>query len=194
MKLVFATNNQHKLDEVRKISAQHNIEIVSLAEIDCHDDIPETADTLDGNALQKAQYIREIFGLDCFADDTGLEVEALDNAPGVYSARYAGPGHDSEANMKKLLKEMEGKENRKARFRTVIALLLGGETHLFEGIVEGSITTEKRGENGFGYDPVFVPQGYDKTFAELGNDVKNKISHRARAVEQLEAFLAQLNK
>lgn len=194
MKLVFATNNQHKLDEVRKISAQHNIEIVSLVEINCHDDIPETADTLDGNALQKAQYIREKFGLDCFADDTGLEVEALDNAPGVYSARYAGPGHDSEANMKKLLKEMEGKENRKARFRTVIALLLGDETHLFEGIVEGSITTEKRGENGFGYDPVFVPQGYDKTFAELGNDVKNKISHRARAVEQLEAFLAQLNK
>lgn len=194
MKLVFATNNQHKLDEVRKISAQHNIEIVSLAEINCHDDIPETADTLDGNALQKAQYIREKFGLDCFADDTGLEVEVLNNAPGVYSARYAGPGHDSEANMKKLLKEMEGKENRKARFRTVIALLLGGETHLFEGIVEGSITTEKKGENGFGYDPVFVPQGYDKTFAELGNDVKNKISHRARAVEQLEAFLVQLNK
>ncbi len=194
MKLVFATNNQHKLDEVRKISAQHNIEIVSLAEINCHDDIPETADTLDGNALQKAQYIREKFGLDCFADDTGLEVEVLNNAPGVYSARYAGPGHDSEANMKKLLKEMEGKENRKARFRTVIALLLGGETHLFEGIVEGSITTEKKGEKGFGYDPVFVPQGYDKTFAELGNDVKNKISHRARAVEQLEAFLAQLNK
>lgn len=194
MKLVFATNNQHKLDEVRKISAQHNIEIVSLVEINCHDDIPETADTLDGNALQKAQYIREKFGLDCFADDTGLEVEALNNAPGVYSARYAGPGHDSEANMKKLLKEMEGKENRKARFRTVIALLLGGETHLFEGIVEGSITTEKKGENGFGYDPVFVPKGYDKTFAELGNDVKNKISHRARAVEQLEAFLAQLNK
>lgn len=194
MKLVFATNNQHKLDEVRKISAQHNIEIVSLAEIDCHDDIPETADTLDGNALQKAHYIREKFGLDCFADDTGLEVEALNNAPGVYSARYAGPGHDSEANMKKLLNEMEGKENRKARFRTVIALLLGGETHLFEGIVEGSITTEKRGGNGFGYDPVFVPEGYDKTFAELGNDVKNKISHRARAVEQLEAFLAQLNK
>ncbi len=194
MKLVFATNNQHKLDEVRKISAQHNIEIVSLAEINCHDDIPETADTLDGNALQKAQYIREKFGLDCFADDTGLEVEVLNNAPGVYSARYAGPGHDSEANMKKLLKEMEGKENRKARFRTVIALLLDGETHLFEGIVEGSITTEKKGEKGFGYDPVFVPQGYDKTFAELGNDVKNKISHRARAVEQLEAFLAQLNK
>ena len=194
MKLVFATNNQHKLDEVRKISAQHNIEIVSLAEIDCHDDIPETADTLDGNALQKAQYIRVKFGLDCFADDTGLEVEALNNSPGVYSARYAGPGHDSEANMKKLLNEMEGKENRKARFRTVIALLLGGETHLFEGLVEGSITTEKRGGSGFGYDPVFVPEGYDKTFAELGNDVKNKISHRARAVEQLEAFLAQLNK
>ncbi len=194
MKLVFATNNQHKLDEVRKISAQHNIEIVSLAEINCHDDIPETADTLDGNALQKAQYIREKFGLDCFADDTGLEVEVLNNAPGVYSARYAGPGHDSEANMKKLLNEMEGKENRKARFRTVIALLLGGETHLFEGIVEGAITTEKKGGNGFGYDPIFVPKGYDKTFAELGNDVKNKISHRAKAVEQLEAFLAQLNK
>ncbi len=192
MKIVFATNNKHKLDEVRKITAALPIEIVSLAEIQCHDDIPETADTLEGNALQKAHYIKERFGLDCFADDTGLEVEALDNAPGVYSARYAGAAHDSEANMKKLLSEMEGKSNRKARFRTVIALLLGGREYLFDGIVEGSLTTEKRGASGFGYDPIFVPEGYTQTFAELGNDVKNRISHRAKAVEKLERFLNQI--
>lgn len=193
MKLVFATNNKHKLDEVRKITAQHNIEVVSLADIHCHDEIPETADTLEGNALQKAQYIQDKFGLDCFADDTGLEVEALNNAPGVYSARYAGPGHDSEANMQKLLQEMEGKTNRKARFRTVIALIIGDKQYCFSGIVNGTITTEKKGENGFGYDPIFIPEGYEQTFAELGDFVKNKISHRAKAVEQLNHFLANLN-
>lgn len=193
MKLVFATNNKHKLDEVRKITAQHNIEVVSLADIHCHDEIPETADTLEGNALQKAQYIQDKFGLDCFADDTGLEVEALDNAPGVYSARYAGPGHDSEANMQKLLQEMEGKTNRKARFRTVIALIIGDKQYCFSGIVNGTITTEKKGENGFGYDPIFIPEGYEQTFAELGDFVKNKISHRAKAVEQLDHFLVNLN-
>lgn len=193
MKLVFATNNKHKLDEVRKITAQHNIEVVSLADIHCHDEIPETADTLEGNALQKAQYIQDKFGLDCFADDTGLEVEALDNAPGVYSARYAGPGHDSEANMQKLLQEMERKTNRKARYRTVIALIIGDKQYCFSGIVNGTITTEKKGENGFGYDPIFIPEGYEQTFAELGDFVKNKISHRAKAVEQLDHFLANLN-
>lgn len=193
MKLVFATNNKHKLDEVRKITSHHPVEIVSLAEINCFDDIPETADTLEGNALQKVLYIREKFGMDCFADDTGLEVEALNNAPGVYSARYAGPGHDSEANMKKLLHEMEGMENRKARFRTVIALVWNGKTYTFDGIVNGTITTTKRGENGFGYDPIFIPEGYEQTFAELGNDIKNQISHRAKAVEKLDEFLTQLS-
>lgn len=193
MKLVFATNNKHKLDEVCKITSHHPVEIVSLAEINCFDDIPETADTLEGNALQKAHYIQEKFGLNCFADDTGLEVEALNNAPGVYSARYAGPGHDSEANMKKLLHEMEGKENRKARFRTVIALVWNGKTYTFDGIVNGTITTTKRGENGFGYDPIFIPEGYEQTFAELGNDIKNQISHRAKAVEKLDEFLTQLS-
>ena len=188
MKLVFATNNQHKLDEVRKITTGYT-EIVSLSDIDCHDDIPETAETLEGNALQKARYIKENFGYDCFADDTGLEVEALDNAPGVYSARYAGPGHDSEANMNKLLHEMESKENRKARFRTVIALIDGKE-YLFEGIVNGTIIEEKRGGSGFGYDPVFVPDTYSQTFAEMGNDIKNQISHRAEAVKKLTTFLS----
>lgn len=186
--LVFATNNAHKLEEVRAILG-NDFKIASLKEIGCHDDIPETADTLEGNAMQKAQYIKDKFGMDCFADDTGLEVEALNNAPGVFSARYAGPGHDSEANMKKLLHEMEGKENRKARFRTVIALLLDGKEYTFEGIVKGNIIEEKRGDSGFGYDPIFVPEGYDLTFAELGNDIKNKISHRAEAVKKLSAFL-----
>ncbi|WP_455638153.1 non-canonical purine NTP diphosphatase [Parabacteroides sp.] len=190
--LVFATNNKHKLDEVRKI-ASDLVNIVSLEEIGCHDDIPETSDTLEGNALQKALYIKEHYGFDCFADDTGLEVEALDNAPGVYSARYAGPGHDSEANMTKLLKEMDNIENRKARFRTAIALILNGKEHLFEGIVNGRITKEKRGTSGFGYDPIFVPDNYTQTFAEMGNDIKNTISHRAEAVKKLSAFLSTLS-
>lgn len=192
MKLVFATNNAHKLKEMQKITAATEVEIVSLADIDCHDDIPETADTLEGNALQKARYIKEHYGYDCFADDTGLEVEALNNAPGVYSARYAGPGHDSEANMNKLLHEMEGKENRKARFRTVIALILNGEEHLFEGIVNGFITLEKKGTTGFGYDPIFQPESYEQTFAELGEDIKNNISHRALATKKLANFLSTL--
>lgn len=189
MKLVFATNNQHKLDEIRKITTGH-IEIVSLSDIDCHDDIPETADTLQGNALQKARYVKDKFGYDCFADDTGLEVEALNNAPGVYSARYAGPGHDAEANMKKLLHELGDQENRKARFRTVIALIIEGKEYLFEGAVNGSITREKRGENGFGYDPIFMPDSYTRTFAEMGDQIKNQISHRAEATKGLTSFLA----
>jgi XTP/dITP diphosphohydrolase len=191
--LVFATNNTHKLDEVRKIT-QGLVDILSLSEIDCHDDIPETADTLEGNAILKARYIKENFGYDCFADDTGLEVEALDNAPGVYSARYAGPGHNAEANMKKLLSEMQDKENRKARFRTVIALILDGKEYIFDGVINGQIITEKKGSAGFGYDPVFMPDGYAETFAELGDDIKNDISHRARAVNKLVSFLSTYSK
>ena len=189
MKLVFATNNAHKLDEIRAILG-NKIEILSLNDIDCHDEIPETADTLEGNALQKAMYIKEHYGYDCFADDTGLEVSALGGAPGVHTARYAkNTDHDSEANMNKLLKELEGKNDRSAQFRTVIALLLNGEQHLFEGIVKGDILTEKRGSEGFGYDPVFSPEQYSESFAELGAEVKNKISHRARAVAKLVEYL-----
>ena len=191
MKLVFATNNRHKLDEVRKITSGYT-EIVSLSEINCHEDIPETAETLEGNALQKARYIKEHFGYDCFADDTGLEVEALHNAPGVYSARYAGPGHDSEANMDKLLHEMENKKNRKARFRTVIALILNGKEYLFEGIVNGEILTSKHGHEGFGYDPIFRPEGFQESFAEMPLHEKNEISHRGQAVRALCSFLNNL--
>ena len=187
-KLVVATNNAHKLEEISAILGDE-MELLSLKDIHCNADIPETADTLEGNAIQKANYIYKNYGMDCFADDTGLEVEALNGAPGVFSARYAGDGHDSEANMQKLLKELEGKENRKAQFRTAICLIMEGKEYLFEGIVKGSIIEEKRGGAGFGYDPIFVPEGYDQTFAELGNDVKNTISHRARAVEKLCAFL-----
>lgn len=143
--------------------------------------------------MLKARYIKEHYGFDCFADDTGLEVEALNNAPGVYSARYAGPGHDAQANMRKLLCEMEGKENRKARFRTVIALILDGKEYLFDGIINGVITAEKKGESGFGYDPIFMPDGYTQTFAELGDDIKNTISHRALAVHKLAEFLSSLS-
>ena len=187
-KMVVATNNAHKLKEIAAILGQE-IELLSLKDIQCFADIPETADTLEGNARQKAMYIYENYGMDCFADDTGLEVEALGGAPGVFSARYAGEGHDSEANMQKLLKELAGKENRKAQFRTVICLIRNGKEHLFEGIVKGEIIQEKRGGAGFGYDPIFVPEGYDLTFSELGDDVKNTISHRARAVEKLCQFL-----
>lgn len=186
--LVFATNNLHKLEEVRDILGG-SFRIASLKEIECTDDIPETADTLEGNALQKARYVKDKFGYDCFADDTGLEVEALGGAPGVFSARYAGLGHDSEANMRKLLKELEGKTNRQAQFRTVVALILEGREYTFEGIVRGTILTERRGTAGFGYDPVFVPEGYAETFAEMGSEEKNRISHRARAVQKLADFL-----
>ena len=187
-KLVVATNNAHKLEEIAAILGDE-MELLSLKDIKCLADIPETADTLEGNARQKAMYIYENYGMDCFADDTGLEVDALNGAPGVYSARYAGDGHDSEANMQKLLHELEGKENRKAQFRTAICLIQEGKEYLFEGIVKGEIIQEKRGGAGFGYDPIFVPEGYEQTFAELGNDVKNTISHRARAVEKLCLFL-----
>lgn len=188
-KLVFATNNAHKLDEIRAILGD-KIEVLSLKDINCNADIPETADTLEGNAALKAEYIYKNYGLDCFADDTGLEVEALGGAPGVYSARYAGgDGHDSEANMRKLLTELDGEHNRKAQFRTAICLIEQGEEHLFEGIVKGSIIEQKRGASGFGYDPVFMPEGYEETFAEIGNAEKNKISHRARAVEKLCEYL-----
>jgi non-canonical purine NTP pyrophosphatase (RdgB/HAM1 family) len=182
--IVFATNNSHKLEEVRDV-VSGEINIVSLSEIGCPDDIPETSDTIEGNALQKAGYIKEHFGYDCFADDTGLEVEALNGEPGVRSARYAGDNHDSEANTEKLLKALEGKSNRKARFRTVIALLVNGTEEFFEGVVNGHIVKEKRGKEGFGYDPVFQPDGYNETFAELGSNVKNKISHRAIATRSL---------
>ncbi|MDF9830485.1 non-canonical purine NTP diphosphatase [Parabacteroides sp. PF5-6] len=192
MKLVFATNNKHKLEEVQAILPKE-IELVSLKEIGCHEDIPETAETLEGNAMQKALFVKEHYDLYCFADDTGLEVEALNNAPGVYSARYAGPGHDAKANMRKLLRELEGKENRNARFRTVIALLLDEKEYLFEGIIEGTIIDQERGTAGFGYDPIFIPSGYDETFAEMGNEIKNTISHRALAVRKLADFLSTLS-
>ena len=188
-KLVFATNNAHKLEEVAAILGE-KIELLSLNDIGCHTDMPETAATLEGNALLKSSFIFKNYGLDCFADDTGLEVEALDGAPGVYSARYAGgEGHDSQANMLKLLHDLEGKKNRKAQFRTAISLILDGKEYLFEGVIKGEIIKEKRGDSGFGYDPIFKPEGYDKTFAELGNDIKNKISHRALAVQKLCEFL-----
>lgn len=215
MKIVFATNNKNKLAEIRNILGK-TFEIVSLDDIGCTADIPETGKTLEENAMQKARYVYEHYGLSVFADDTGLEVDALGGAPGIYSARYAGggedgKGHDSEANMAKLLRELGENNNRKARFRTVIALLMksgeqdadatdgrnGGSAGqatgdggmLFEGIVDGEIIREKRGGEGFGYDPIFQPEGYDRTFAELGLEIKNRISHRARAVSKLAGYL-----
>lgn len=193
MKIVFATNNSHKLEEIRQILGA-GIEVLSLADIGCHDDIPETAPTLEGNAVMKARYVYDRYGTPCFADDTGLEVDALDGAPGVYSARYAGgKGHDSEANMSKLLHEMEGMQDRRARFRTVIALIELKDglpvQHTFEGRIEGTISQERKGSSGFGYDPIFVPEGYEQSFAELGSDIKNSISHRARAVARLAEYL-----
>jgi len=219
MKIVFATNNQHKLSEIRSILGE-SFEVLSLKDIGCDVDIPETGTTLEENALQKAQYVYDHYHIDCFADDTGLEVEALNGAPGVYSARYASmacntsstsdtsmtsstttpASHDSEANMARLLRELANNNNRHARFRTVIALIQKKnvcpcgctsikEIHQFEGIVDGQIIRERRGGEGFGYDPIFQPDGYDQTFAELGMDIKNQISHRARAVAKLAEFL-----
>lgn len=191
-KLVFATNNSHKLEEVSAI-LKDKIELLSLKDINCNADIPETADTLEGNALLKAEYVYKNYGLDCFADDTGLEVEALNGEPGVYSARYAGgERHNAEANMQKLLQSMEGKENRRAQFRTAVSLILDGKKYLFEGVIKGQIIKEKHGTAGFGYDPIFMPDGYNKTFAELGNEVKNQISHRAIAVNNLCEFLKNI--
>ena len=189
-KLVFATHNAHKVDEVRAILPA-SVELVGPAALGCHDEIPETGDTLRDNALQKVQYIHDRFGIDCFADDTGLEVEAFDGAPGVYSARYAGEPADFAKNRAKLLAALAGISNRRAQFRTVVSLILNDKTYFFEGIVTGRIIAEERGVGGFGYDSVFVPDGYDKTFAELPAAVKNSISHRARAMEQLNNFLAQ---
>ncbi|MCI7338215.1 MAG: non-canonical purine NTP diphosphatase [Bacteroidales bacterium] len=189
-KLVFATHNAHKVDEVRAILPA-SVELVGPAALGCHDEIPETGNTLRDNALQKVQYIHDRFGVDCFADDTGLEVEALDGAPGVYSARYAGEPADFAKNRTKLLAALTGISNRRAQFRTVVSLILNDKTYFFEGIVKGRIIAEERGVGGFGYDSVFVPDGYDKTFAELPAAVKNSISHRARAMEQLNTFLAQ---
>lgn len=190
MKIVFATNNKHKLEEIKDILGK-DFEIVSLVEIGCHEDIPETGLTLEENARQKSTYIVEHYNHDCFADDTGLEVDALNGEPGVHSARYAeGTDHDSEANMRKLLSKMSNVKERTARFRTVISLIINGVEHQFEGRVEGRIATEKHGKEGFGYDPIFIPEGYDKSFAELGEEVKNQISHRARAVKKLAEYLS----
>ena len=191
--IVFATNNEHKLSEIRSILGEE-FEVKSLNDIGCHEEIPEDFDTLEDNAAQKAHYIFDKYHVDCFADDTGLEVEALNGEPGVHSARYAeGTDHDSEANTDKLLQKLDGQDNRNARFRTVIALIQKGEPEakvsLFQGTVYGVITKEKSGAEGFGYDPIFQPDGYDQTFAELGNDIKNNISHRAHAVSKLAEFL-----
>lgn len=192
MKIVFATNNAHKLSEVRAIVG-HSVEVVSLADIGCHDDIPETGNTLEANAQQKAQWIWQRYHLPVFADDTGLEVEALDGRPGVYSARYAGgEGHDSEANMRKLLDELAENNNRKAQFRTVIALIINGEVTTFDGIVTGQITRQRSGCDGFGYDPIFKPDGSYRTFAEMSADEKNHISHRYRATRKLADYLLTL--
>lgn len=192
MKLVFATNNTHKLDEARKILGT-KAEILSLNDINCHADIPETADTLEGNSLLKARYIYERFGMNCFADDTGLEIDVLNGAPGVYSARYAGEHGNSAANRQKVLQAMSGEANRKARFRTIITLLLNGKEYQFEGIAEGNIISEEQGENGFGYDSIFMPEGYNRTFAELESEEKNRISHRGKAMEAFWTFIKHTN-
>lgn len=191
MRLVFATNNRHKLEEMRAILGG-KVELLSLADIGCSDDIPETARTLEGNALIKARYIYEKYSLSCFADDTGLEVDALDGAPGVYSARYAGESNDSEANMCKLLQNLTGKSDRRAQFRTVIALIIDGEERLFDGVVRGEIATERKGDAGFGYDPLFIPEGYDVSFAQMPSEQKNAISHRSRAASALNDYLQTL--
>ncbi|UZD21260.1 non-canonical purine NTP diphosphatase [Algoriphagus halophytocola] len=188
MKICFATNNPKKIEEV-KAALGSNFEIVSLQDIGCHEELPETGDTLEYNAFQKARYVKENFGVDCFADDTGLEVDALAGEPGVYSGRYAGEPRSDERNIDLLLKKMEGTELRSARFKTVIALLLDGQEYKFEGIAEGEILPERTGQGGFGYDPVFQPKGYSQSFAEISMAAKNSISHRGKAVQQLITFL-----
>jgi XTP/dITP diphosphohydrolase len=191
MKLVFATNNKHKLAELQAILGNH-FQLLSLTDIGCNEEIPEEQPTLEGNARQKALYVFEKYNYSCFADDTGLEIEALNGAPGVYSARYAGEDKDSGANMDKVLAEMAKIKNRNARFRTVISFVSNGNEKQFEGVVEGKIQTEKRGNSGFGYDPIFQPDGFDLTFAEMKLEDKNKISHRGRAVAKLVAYLQSL--
>ena len=192
MKLVFASNNKNKIQEIQAL-VPNIIQIVSLEEIGCIEDIPETADTIEGNAILKANYVTEKYGFDCFADDTGLEVDALNSAPGVYSARYAGEQKDANDNMDKLLSELKDESNRKANFKTVIALNLNGKQNLFTGIINGKIIEEKIGTNGFGYDPIFVADGYEKTFAELSMEEKSTISHRGIAVKELILFLQKLS-
>ena len=191
MKLVFATQNDNKAKEIQSLLPE-SFKILTLKDIKCFDDIAETADTLEGNSLIKASFISETYNLNCFADDTGLEIEALDFRPGVHSARYAGPDKSSDANIDKVLSELEGKTNRNAQFRTIITLILNSSTFTFEGIVQGEIIIEKRGENGFGYDPIFVPDGALKTFAEMTLTEKNQYSHRARAFEKMIEFLNEL--
>lgn len=188
MQLVFATNNLNKLNEVQKLIPD-TIQLLSLKDIGCFEDIPETQDTIEGNAIQKAEYVKQHYGYDCFADDTGLEVEALQGAPGVFSARYAGPQRDANDNMDKLLLNLKDKPNRNAHFKTVIALVLNGTLNTFTGICEGCITETKYGDSGFGYDPIFKASGYDKTFAEITLEEKNSIGHRGKAVSQLIVFL-----
>ena len=190
MDICFATNNEHKLEEIRAILGS-KFKILNLEEIGCNEELPEERDTLKGNSLQKAEYVFQKYKVACFADDTGLEVEELNGAPGVYSARYAGEQRNSERNMDLLLKNLEGKGNRKARFRTVITLIQPSGLHQFEGIVEGSILEDRKGKGGFGYDPVFLPKGFSKTLAEMSMEGKNQISHRARATEKLVEFLNQ---
>lgn len=191
-KLIFATNNKNKLREVSEM-LHESYELSTPVDFGITEDIPETCNTIEGNASQKSHYIYERVNINCFADDTGLEVDALNGEPGVYSARYAGEEKSSDSNMDLLLKNLEGTANKKARFRTVISLILSGEEHLFEGVVEGRITNEKSGCKGFGYDPIFIPDGYDITFAEMDSVTKNKISHRGRAVQQLINFLNNNN-
>jgi XTP/dITP diphosphohydrolase len=191
MKIVFATGNPNKVKEVNEVLPAH-LSIIGLKEIGCREDLPETSPTLEGNALQKARYVFDNFQKDCFSEDTGLEVDALDGAPGVYTARYAGEDCNPDNNIDLLLNNLEGNPNRKARFRTVIALILKGEEFLFEGIAEGEIASNRKGQGGFGYDPVFIPAGYEDSFAEMPSSVKNKISHRGKAVQKLVAFLAKL--
>lgn len=188
MQLVFASNNLNKIKEIQNI-LKGSIQLLSLEEIGCYEEIPETADTIEGNAILKANYVTQKYGYDCFADDTGLEVNALNGEPGVYSARYAGEQRNAEDNMNKLLNALEDKNDRRAQFKTVIALNIKGEQHLFAGIAKGEITLYKSGNQGFGYDPLFQPENYNETFAELSSDIKNKISHRAKATQQLIDFL-----
>lgn len=188
MQIVFATNNLNKLKEVQALIPEH-IKLLSLEAIGCFEDIPETQNTIEGNAIQKANYIKENYGYDCFADDTGLEVEALNGEPGVFSARYAGEQRNADDNMNKLLNNLHNKNNRNAQFKTVIALQFNNKKHSFTGICEGEITTTKQGENGFGYDPIFKPKGYENTFAEMDLNLKNRIGHRGKAIAQLVEFL-----
>lgn len=192
MKIVFATNNPNKLKEIQSLIPKE-IEIISLNEIGCNEDIPETGDTLEANAFQKAHYIKDNFNYDCFADDTGLEIDELNGDPGVYSARYAGPERNANANMNKVLNELKGKKNRKAQFRTAIALILKGEEHLFEGKVEGYISKDKQGDEGFGYDPIFIPENDKRSFAQMSMEEKGAISHRGRAVKKLVTYLNNLS-